>query len=769
MALSIGFSAGPFAQVGINILSWETVYHHAVNAYGWYKASERSQSLVKVFSVNGAQLVASSSFDTNAYIENRKNGQVHGVLVQEGRVQTTVLPNASTAITEDRGLLCLRALTTAVLCLYTPGDTVTILAEVIPSTLMRLDDYNSEFIIEGPLRSVLQQYVKDVACEEGSNTFRSHLMGKLKEHQLELTGATLSDIMACDPNHPFYTRHNDIQLVLGAVQWMLFPVHNRPIVQYPTRSLRVWSLAAIMMEIGFEISAHYEVLSSQESYENFCQTPLRYGRYPAVALVTRSSGPTDRTSFGKFSSGEHFNLRPRIIALRGTPWEAFRHFRGNSGKGNTQYLVDVWEFAFKRARDSVSGISILDGSIHIEIQSFQDEVNNEFHRSLLRQFSPHLSKVCGQSMKEWIQPCPSAEWNEDVMSEELKTLELNERLSEAPKDQRISDPTLMVVSIVLGTTYGIISTSCKDDGNNMTLASDVVFRPDIFYEQRRLRGWASGVGIAISGNMPYRHWNDLILEVVLGLGSENAYLSSTLQNRNRNLDMIMNLGAQANGMVAILGMILEPSITSDKLFLVHIGRGQILNFPLTEDGYIQSYDRIERASSISEDDQNDLSELEFPNFSQCDKSTRVDVEPAWEADFRRVLFRVRHNGILIASPNIPTVVSYLVKYQVPCSCSKRRSMDLQVFAKDGWQYIKAEKLIQNSLKRLSYRTDFGKKDQRYLLDGSGSMELTMYCLGAMLSSNVAITTTCLACAYDRVMKREGHAILILSALMKDVT
>jgi hypothetical protein len=374
MALSLAINVGPLTQVGVNVLSWESVYHHAVSAYGWYKAKERSQSLVKVFTASGAELVASGSFDDKTYIKNLQNGQVQGVLVQEGRVQTTALPNASTAITDDCGLLCLRALTTATLCFDTPENPVTILAAVIPSALIRLDHSNSDFVIEGPLLSVLQQYVKDVAFEEDSNTFRSYLINRVKKLQRNLMGQRwLRSWLAIPAIHPTHVIMIS-NWYLGPYGGSFSPVYNRPVVQYPTRSLRVWSLAAVMMDIGFQISAYYETVSPCESYETFCQTPLRNGRYSSISLVTTPVGPTDRMAFGKFPCQESFNLRPQMMALRGTPWEAFRHFRGNRGKVDIQHLVDVWDYALRSSRKCISGMSIVDGSVKLHVENSRDEV-----------------------------------------------------------------------------------------------------------------------------------------------------------------------------------------------------------------------------------------------------------------------------------------------------------------------------------------------------------------------------------------------------------
>jgi hypothetical protein len=770
MALSISFAAGPLAQVGLNILSWDTTYHLAVNAYGWYKARERSQALTDIFTAASGELVATSSFNRRTYVDRRRDDRLQGVVVQEGLVQTTALPKASTALPDHAGLACLRALTTALLCFYGSSEIVVILSEVVPRTLVQHHQEDTPFEVRGPLRSALQQYVEAIAREEDINTFKYYIQVQLTKRQDMLTGASLQEIMSCDPSHPLHIQGNDIQLVLGALEWILRPMHERPTIQYLTRSLRVWTVAVAMMEVGFEISAYPETLSSVESYEDFTKTTTLRGRHPAVALVTAPVGDTDAMTFKNFLANEAFQLRARAMTLRQVPWEAFRHFRGNVTKVNTEYLAGIWEYSFRNAQRCISGLDVDDGSVLVKLSSSDDEVNNEFHRSLLRHFSPHLARICGRAMKDYIPPFRVTDWDENIMANELSVLEANESLSKKPTKVSISDHTLEMVAVVLGTLYGFISSSCKDNGARMNLASDVVFRPDLFFEQRRLRGWASGVGIAIAGNMPYRSWNNLVLEVVLGLSllpgasalPENVYMATTMSNRKQNVDLTMNLGAQANGMVAVLQMIVAPSITSQEFLIFHVNRGQILSFPLTEDGFIQSSAHIDRAMDMTQNAESDLSALESPEFMIPDFTTRVDVEPHWEADPRKVVFSVRRHGLPVGTFNIPTVISYLVQYKAPCACS-HPSFSLAVFLAEGWQYFTAEGLMGNAVKRVSYRSDLTRKDCKYLLDGRRSKAMTIYCIGTVLSSNVVIAGACLGCAYRKVTKRPGHAIIILSA------
>ena len=99
---------GPLAQVGLHILS--TAVHLATGAIGWWKARERSQSLTQSLSASKASLVSTSAFDGASYQERRKTGVVQGLGVQE--VVLRKFPNdlELTAVLQDPGVDCLRAL-----------------------------------------------------------------------------------------------------------------------------------------------------------------------------------------------------------------------------------------------------------------------------------------------------------------------------------------------------------------------------------------------------------------------------------------------------------------------------------------------------------------------------------------------------------------------------------------------------------------------------------------------------------------------------------
>ena len=67
LSLGVTVSSGPLSQVSIEVISLRTAIQLATGAYGWFKGSERSQSLTQLLSANRAQLKSTSSFSLGRY------------------------------------------------------------------------------------------------------------------------------------------------------------------------------------------------------------------------------------------------------------------------------------------------------------------------------------------------------------------------------------------------------------------------------------------------------------------------------------------------------------------------------------------------------------------------------------------------------------------------------------------------------------------------------------------------------------------------------
>jgi len=200
--MELGFSlgnAGPLSQISVHIFTLDTAINIATGAYGWWKARERTASLIHVIAAKGGQLVATSSFNWETYNLCRQHGIMQGLVVQSGELQTTTLPKASTATPDQPDQACLRALATGLLCFYGVDATTVILADLVPFGLLQYDQEESNIKIEGPLLSSLKQWVSAVSVEEDNNTFRQYVMDQVSRRQQRFVGAPIDDIVNCEP------------------------------------------------------------------------------------------------------------------------------------------------------------------------------------------------------------------------------------------------------------------------------------------------------------------------------------------------------------------------------------------------------------------------------------------------------------------------------------------------------------------------------------------------------------------------------------------
>lgn len=119
--------------MGVDIILLDRAYHLAVGAFGWFKSSSRSSALLDIIALRGGSLMACSTFSGDAYLVSRqRESMVRGVLVQNNIIKSIDLPKASTALNNDSGQICLRALTTGLLAFFDPEITVSMLQDLIP-------------------------------------------------------------------------------------------------------------------------------------------------------------------------------------------------------------------------------------------------------------------------------------------------------------------------------------------------------------------------------------------------------------------------------------------------------------------------------------------------------------------------------------------------------------------------------------------------------------------------------------------------------------
>ena len=769
MSIAFAVNAGPLAQVGLEIASLPAAYQLATGAYGWFKARERSKSLQELVSLSGGQLVSTSSFNLTLYKDIRTDHTaMQGVVVQDQKVQRTTLPKGSTAIPDNPGVACLRALTTGLLCLYETEAIIEILQDLIPYALVQLNQDDTSLKIEGALLASLRQWVSAVTLEEDSDMFRKFMLETVAAQQSMITGVEIDDLMAVD-----HTSINELPLVIGVLRWILTPLHKREVKKYPTRSLKVWTVASVMANLGFEVQAHPFVVKSMREYESNLQYSGRFGEAPRVFLVVMSGEVTDPMPVMHIPCASD-SPKPQITIMRGIPWIAFRHLRGTHAEVRTEYLADIWKIPFQSAQGCFRGISILNQNIRIDVHEREYVGVPEHQKSLISDFSPELARVCATAMRHFIPMSPSSPgWDPFELREQMARLREEEELLSRSKSL-CKDNCYVLYAIVCGAIYGLCSNACYDNGNTLGEDSEVAFFPDLLFQSggKKVRKWAHTVGQAISGHhVPLATWSDLLFELFLGKTRDPSALRSTTAssttkyaNQQSPYTQRLFLGAQSNGLTAVSDILVALTTRKEAFCFFHINRGQILSFPLTEDYYIQASSFLERTSMFWLEPEPNNNILHRFDTACAESGLRIDIEPCWVDDPRTVQFVLRSQGVPITTLNIFAFIDRMSYDSVVCTCAEP-SWEVPVRNTEKWRFVSVDQLMRTKYKGMSFpRADVSEDNAKVLIDGSQSVTASIYAICVLDSNHLCIATECLACAYTHAMRnwRERDATIVIT-------
>ena len=753
MSIAVNFNKGPFSQVGLEIVSLATAYQLATGLYGWYKARERSQSLTELLSVSGGELVTTSSFNASLYRRTRsQHSMVQGVVVQDRKVQRTELPKASTAIPDHPGTACLRALTAGLLCMFTLDATVEILQDLIPFALVQLHQDDTAIEFEAALLASLKHWVSAVMAEEDSDIFRDHMQQEINLKQSRLTGLALEEIMSFE-----YNSFSDIARVIGVLRWILTPGYKRKTKQYPTCSLKAWTMALIMESLGFQVQADNTVLKRLKDHNAISHAIPRFDEAPYVFLVVDDYGDTDPTPMMHVPRAQD-SPRPMITMMRGIPWIAFRHLRGSS-EFNTQLLADIWQMSFKHAKTQFRGFTESKQSIHIDIAESELDGVSDHHKNLTMDFSPQIHRICGPSLKHFVpMDSKSPGWSLAELTEQMRILRTPEEL-ENPKSP-CRNNCYILYAIICGALYGLCSNVCYDSGSLLGDDSEVAFMPDILYERggKRLKDWAQTVGCSLMTgyHTSLNQWNTLLFEMFLGKDTQTNAGNKYINRQNPYREQLL-LGAQANGLAAVSEMLVNPTARVLSFCYIHIQRGQMLSFPLSEDQFIVASTYVETAETLHVDPEPENNRLYRFDGEYPESAMRVDVEPCWEDDTRTVSFMIRLQGIPIASLSIGAFLDRMTNGLIQCECRKP-SWEISVPVHERWQHVSLYQLQRRRFKGQSFkRADVDYEDNKVLIDATQSLAATIYAACILHVRHLFIAHDCLTCAHKKALLHTQNA------------
>ena len=395
--MSIAFNVenlGPIGQIGLDVDNVLTITRLATSAASWFTSSSQALSLAQAISSDGASLVPASIFNRIQYKNIREQyGVTWGAArVSGGILKRVRLSNVSTATEGDPGLICLRAIIIALLCFVEEGTIVDILRKVLPRRLFHYEQEDKEIEIKGPYLAALKQHVKETVKEELRDDFRSKLLDTIDSQIHRVSNATREELLN--------VQYIDKWLITGLLDWAFTPIATRESSIYYTRSVRVWSLALVLSELGFDIQAVRTAI--KEPYEDNAADSNAYGYegIVEVVLVLSSGWPTD--SGWKISKEYSPKTKqpPRIIPIRAYPSISYSDYVNRVEPQerqpfDAQTLETAFISTFFNCRSVLSTIPIIQRLAHIEPLNPPTIPEENISNNLLYQYVKQYTRYSG--------------------------------------------------------------------------------------------------------------------------------------------------------------------------------------------------------------------------------------------------------------------------------------------------------------------------------------------------------------------------------------
>ena len=759
MELSFNVAWGPISQIALPLIDVSTAVQLAVGAYGWWKARERSAGLIETIHGCGGALVPASSFSRSRYLSARRSTQVLAIAWFDGRLESVALPKASTGSSGDPGTLCLRAITTALLSLYDVESTTAVLTHIIPRRLVNYDLEGDFIEADGPFIASIRQYVRAIGTEEQCNTLRKELHHLVDEQHRKTFSSSIGQFNIQN------VQQIEVPIIIGLLMWVLTPTIKRETHYYPTRSLTAWALAIMLSHLGFEITPSPVLINTEELYKEQITIRASYSSRSEVFLIAYNSAQTD-FSTPSVPAGQLDNIRkqasytPRVVPIKAIPRIIFRDIRHGNGSEllDVEHLCKVWNDTFDHAYAIIGRVQ-LDVTTVVSLPSIGDNLlGNPGHAivpivmgtqkiTALTQLNPPppppgsrpeeyavLFQVIAPQLERYL---TGFDWSEASLCtvfwslhrylighrEHYPAVEINTSwFGQDPQNW------YTLLAIILATVF---ATCCKSLNPNLDVVAraaliEVAIHPRLVSTdedcQMTLAMWMDALRCIlkfankpITSHLGIGQWHDIILSACTGTPMT---LKQSAQRALESDKFEPCLGVYKNGVFMIMDMLLRPSVLPESTCQFQIQFGQPLQIPVNEDGFVIAensfvYTTVAKSIEIS-----DLPRAATLSSRPSDITIRIDLEPSWETDPRRVIFRARVNGIVKCnfSPEyliIPLVTPVTMKgYRInnfhfaSCQCAKP-SDDVPVPSR-SWSCMDMSQFIDSNHDKMNHIASSGE-------------------------------------------------------------
>jgi hypothetical protein len=329
-------------------------------------------------------------------------------------------------------------------------------------------------------------------------------------------------------------------------------------------------------------------------------------------------------------------------------------------------------------------------------------------------------------------------------------------------------------AIVLATTYAAFCPSlCIEDlePSSEALIEVAVDENMLSGPRKRVPFWSQlleATSESEERNISQGQWMGLVFNMLTGFWDQDSMTNIPYDA----------FGYYKNGIFLIADFMLRPSIYPESLVRFHIQHGQPLQFPVNENGFIISSDGDLSLNSEPLAITN-LPAIETLQSQKSDLKLRIDLEPYWEGDSRKVIFRVRSEGRLKCSFSPERLARTLINTDecdgplsskvVRCACEAPCST-MALPDASTWRSMDISQLLARCSSNSSGVNTFRAPTQGISLitHAGGDMASQVLCV-ICFEPPVFIASDCIKCAHatmERLRLTEGEEPVLLGASAK---